>query len=355
MNLYYLNDIRKSYYLISLYSYHNENSLIIINDNILDNNIYFRQLLEVFPKCNFIKQSDFISKNYTHINLYVNFSYYTDDVIYFIKNLNCKDISVILDPNVGIDIQEKTVLDLCPTNFICWNSKYINYLITNRNSLIRSENGYVIKEVNFIFNKPLFNHPDIDILIFFPTQMAFANNLDLSYFIFNLFSLCKKIGANENIYLKMHNGSEKHYLDSNNLFFHFIAKLFFILPKSIIKLLVIVFKSQKKALEVLNFILLNKLVSKYKFKNINYTHIPIEFYFPFVKKKIIGRYSNTLIISSYFNLKAEICGKINIPKLITKRNLTVSTNNHLELNMNFFYNQKKNKYSFSKDMFLDEI
>ena len=353
MNLYFLNDIRKSYYLLSFYFYNNENSIIIIKDNISDDNIYFRQLIEVFPKLTFVKQNNFVSKNHIEISLYVNFSFYTDDVILFIKNLNCKDISVILDPNIGIDIQEKTVLELNPTNFICWNSKYINYLISNRNSLIRPENGYVFKDVDFILNKPLFNHPEIDFLIFFPTQMAFKNKLDITYFIFDLYILCKNIGINDRIYFKMHSGSEKHYLNSNNIFFHFITTFFFFLPISFIKVLVFLFRSQKKVIDILNFLLLDKLISKFKLKNLNFSHLPIEFYFPFVKNKIIGRYSNTLIISSFFNIKVEICGKLNIPKLITKRNITVSTNNHLHLNMNFFYNYQKNKYSFTRDMFLD--
>ena len=353
MNLYFLNDIRKSYYLLSFYFYNNENSIIIIKDNISDDNIYFRQLKEVFPKLSFVKQKKFVLTDYSDISLYVNFSFYTDDVILFIKNLNCKDISVILDANVGQSIQEKSVLELNPSNFIRWNSKYINYLLSNRNSLIRPENVYIFKDVDFILNKPYFYHPEIDFLIFLPTQMAFENKLDLTYFIFDLHILCKNIGKNDKIYLKMHSGSEKHYLNSNNIFFHFITTILFFLPMSFIKVLVFLFRSQKRAIDIFNFILLDKLISEFKLKNLNYSHLPIEFYFPFVTNKIIGRFSNTLIISSYFNIKVEICGKLKIPKMITKRNLTVSTNNHLYLNMNFFYNHKKNNYSFNRDMFLD--
>lgn len=356
MNIFFLEDIRKTFYLVNLYYFINNEittkDIFIYNDKIDDSIYYLNDFRLAFPEIPIISQ-DLYEKS-LDINLdtiYLNHTLYTEKSINFLTNLEPKNVVVLLNNNSGIKEIDLSIRKLNPNTFLVWNINFIFYLLQNRKSILLNEINK-FRELNYVLpNQFFFKHNQIDSLIFMPTKMAFEHEKDLNNFLFDLKNILHDYRhKNHKFYFKSHQGMKDNYLSTNIRFINYLINIFSIISLKHLFNLSFFLKNNSYLLKIFNIIIFNKLRKKYNFLSLEYPLLPIEFYINSVKDKLIGSFSNTLITSAFFDKKYELIGDKEIKSNYIKRNIKVDSSLYLKLNMSFFLTEK-NIYQFDSKPF----
>ena len=356
MNIFFLEDIRKTFYLVNLYYYINneitKNDIFIYNDKIDDTIYYLNDFRLAFPGIPIISHD--LYKKSLDINLdtiYLNHNLYSEKSINFITNLEPKNVVVLLNNNSGIKEFDLSIRKLKPNTFILWNHNFIFFLLQNRKSILLNEIDN-FRELNYVLpNQLFFKHNEIDSLIFMPTKMAFEHEKDLNNFLFDLKNILDDYRhKNHKFYFKSHQGMKDNYLSTNIILINYLINLFSILSLKYLFKLSFFLKNNNYLLKIFNISIFNKLRNKYNFLNLEYPLLPIEFYINSVNDKLIGSFSNTLITSAFFDKKYVLIGDKKIKSNYIKRNIKVDSSLYLKLNMSFFLTEK-NAYQFDSKPF----
>ena len=355
MNIYFLEDIRKSYYLLYIYYSNNnkciENSIFIYNDKIDKYYLYLLDFKKAFPDVNIVSIDEYMELYNFKINyVFLNLTVYSSKSKNFLLKLEREKLFVILNNNSGLHEHERSVLDLNPDLFLFWNPDFIYYLLKSRKSLLLNFESK-FEFINLALDKNLLiNHSAIDYLIFFPTKMAFECETDVTKFLFDLNEkLCKYSLLSNNIFYKAHQGKVENYFSTNLAFLNLFTSVFRFFNLNILFFFVYLIKYEN-FVKFINMIIFDKLKEKFNLKNLDYPLIPIEFYLNMKNLSLIGSFSNTLITSSFLNIKFELIGIKDIRSKFKKRDLIVDSSIHLKLNMSFFLNENKS-YHFNRTSF----
>ena len=354
MIVFYLNDIRKSFYMLSLYFSLTEKesikefSIVYSNKNSKFSLEYLNNLKLAFINLNFVSIEDFlINKNSSVELFFYDLDFYTPADIERISRIKIFKKILILNNNVGIPSQEISSFNLKPKKYLVWNHEFISHLIKSRNSKIILNSKNTIYYKDHLSKVSMINHEKIDILFFLPTRLSFKNEFETGLFLDDL-SLYLKINKNE-VFFKPHQRAIDNYLIPNSKIILILSKVVSRFPTYLISLLSKLVSSNN-IIKFLNYSKFAKISRKYKFKHLKFPLIPIEFYLTFIKDEIIGGFSNTLIISSYFDIHSTLFGSKTIPCNFIKRGKVVESSQYLQTNMNFFKNDQNN-YMFSKKAF----
>jgi hypothetical protein len=354
MNIFFLEDIRKSFNLINLFYFINKNNahndIFIYNDKIENTFFYLNDFQLAFPYVTIISIDEY--KDSLNLDtVYLNHTKYDDRSIHFLSSLKSKKVVVLLNNNSGISEIDLSIKKLNPDTYIIWNTNFIYFLLKNRNSILLNDSDK-FRTLNYILpNYQFFNHKKIDYLIFMPTKMAFEHEKDLNNFLYDLKNLLQDNRFNnKNIYFKSHQGKKENYLSSNFLFFKVLISVFSILNIENLFKLSILLKNNSLLLRIFNIIIFKKLKHSHNFLELEFSLLPIEFYTNLITDSFIGSFSNTLIISSFFNKKVELLGDKEIKSKYYKRNIKVNSSLFLKLNMSFFLTDN-NIYQFDNKPF----
>jgi hypothetical protein len=162
--------------------------------------------------------------------------------------------------------------------------------------------------------------------------------------------------SSNNIFYKAHQGKVESYFSSNLVLLNLFVSVFKIFNFKILSLILFFIKNEK-FVKFINLIIFNKLKDEFNLKNLRYPLLPIEFYLNMDNLTLIGSFSNTLITSSFLNIKFHLIGGNEIRSKFKKRNLVVDSSNHLKLNMSFFLDKNKiyqfNSTSFENNSYLN--
>lgn len=338
MNVFYLNDIRKSFHMISLFfSLKDDNKFLIYNNkNDKYRKEYLDSLSNAFNQIRFLSLDDFLSNIKLDVNMFFyDLDYYSKGDIKNIFKIKTRKKILLLNNNIGVPVQENSSLNLLPNHFLVWNYDYISHLIKCRNSHINLNGSKTIYYRNHINKKSLIDHEQIKTLFFLPTKFSFRSENEISLFLKDLVKYLNK--NSKDIFFKPHQRAVDNYLETSNFLINSLVYLFSFLSHSILDNLfrLINFHVLKK---FLNYSKFKKIVRSQSFKSLKYPLIPIEFYLPYVRREIIGGFSNTLITASYYNLRSLIFGDKKIPKSIYKNGKYLKSDMYLFVNMEFFKN-----------------
>lgn len=354
MIVFYLNDIRKSFHMLSLYfsliekEPIKEFSIVYSNKNSKFSSKYLDDLKSAFFNLNFISLEVFLIKKNSTIDLFFyDLDFYSKLDIQRISKININKKILLLNNNIGTSSQEISSLNLNPEKYLVWNYEFISHLINSKNSKIKLCSDKTLYYEDHFSIAQLINHEKIDILFFLPTRLSFKNEFEITKFLMDL-SLYLKINKNE-VFFKPHQRAIDNYLIPNSKIILILSKVVSRFPTYLISIL-IKLVSFNNIIKFFNYSMFAKISRKYKFKHLKFPLIPIEFYLTFIKDEIIGGFSNTLIISSYFDIHSTLFGSKTIPRNFIKKGKVVESSQYLQTNMNFFKNDQNN-YMFSKKAF----
>jgi len=352
MTIFYLNDIRKSFYMLSLCFSIREKlkESIIIYNNFHEkfSSSYLNSLSKAFLDLNFVSLEKFLLNKNNRVKLFFyDLDYYSNSDLEKISQINFDKKILLLNNNIGVPVQENSSLKLNPDKYLIWNHEFINHMINSRNSKINLNSKKTIYYNNHLKKTPLFSNKKIDILFFLPSRLSFKNESEIRLFLIDLLRFLKQNKLQ--IFFKAHQRAEDNYLIPKARILLFVSKLISRLPTYILLFFSKV-TSSNNIVKIFNYSIFNKIKRSNSFNNLKFPLIPIEFYLPFIKSKIVGGFSNTLIISTYLGIKSKIFGKKTIPTKFIKKGRIIDSAQYLLTNMNFFKN-KKNQYEFDKNAF----
>lgn len=337
-NLYYLEDIRKPYFLISYYKFFNQNSTIYYSNKYDEK--YIKSIRHHFPE---IKFEDISQFNYMKsvFSIVIDFTELSGKTLQHISKINHKKIIVLLNPNIGK--HENIYKKLINVEYVSWNKTFTQYLIKARLSSLKSND---IKIVKYVKQIKYLGIPFFDNLIFLPTWMNFESYDSYFYFLKNLHKVLNN-RPDEISYIKHHQATVGGYTKKSGLTKQIIFLLsFFISFKFLHNYNVVKSDLINK---LFSLIFLEKLIRKFNLNELTEPNISAEFFFPYANT-LIGGHSNTLIVASYFS-KNIITLTDKIPDSILKNNKTFETKKYLKINMEFFKEIDSGKYVFNNKAF----
>lgn len=353
MIVFFLNDVRKSYYMISLFFSLEKSinkSIFVYNEDQSKFSFgYLNSLKKTFFKLRFISLKEFLKNNKKVKLFFFDLDFYSKSDLRNISKIDVSKKILLLNNNVGIEAQENSSLLLKPDKYIVWNKNFIYHLIKSRKSKINLQTTKTIYYNKHINKNFLFEHKNIDYLFFLPTKLSFQDQKDIGIFLIDVYDF---LSNNKfKVYFKPHQRAQENYLIPKSKFITYLTYIISRLPFNFFSF-VLKFSHLENLNKFLNYSLFAKIKVDFHFESLRYSLIPIEFYFPFIKKKIIGGFSNSLIISSYLNIKVKLFGNNKIPLNFIKKKKVISSEIYLKTNMDFF--KHNNGYDFSKNAFKNE-
>ena len=137
MIVFYLNDIRKSFYMLSLYfsliekEPIKEFSIVYSNKNSKFSLKYLNNLKLAFINLNFVSIEEFLINQNSSVELFFyDLDFYSQADIERISRIKILKKILILNNNIGISIQEISSINLKPEKYLVWNHEFISHLIT---------------------------------------------------------------------------------------------------------------------------------------------------------------------------------------------------------------------------------
>ena len=343
---FFLENIKKSYNLLLIANKFsvNKNSKIIFlyNNTAKDYQLYLNDLIKAFPFFNFIYYEKYVEeKNDFQSDLFFMHELYSQDAISYINNFKSNSKNIVLSYNVGLDEIDKNLARIQYDKVLTFNKPFILYLIKNRKC-----NFYKTDEIINLGDisqfKNIIEHERIDYLIFLPTKMVYENNSDKFNFLMDFDNYLNKI--NEFIYFKIHPGLKESYFHSNSIYFNILKPFVTFVPTLFLTSAFKIFSFNTNISKLIIALYYKKIIKNQKLKLLDYPFLPIELYLNQIKIELAGSYSNTLISSSFLDLKIVLFGRKSIPDKSFKRNQVFDSRKYLKLNMNYFYNIKENNY-----------
>lgn len=345
---FFLENIKKSYNLLLIANkfFINKNSKIIFlyNKTANDYQLYINDLKKAFPFFNFIYYKSYVeNKNDLQSDLFFMHELYSQDAISYINNFKSNSKNIVLSYNVGLDLIDISSSKIHHDKILTFNKPFILYLIKKRNCELYKKSD-IINLGDISQFKNIIEHERIDYLIFLPTKMVFENYSDKFNFLIDFDNYLNKI--NKFVYFKIHPGLKESYFSSNSIFYNILKPFISFIPRLFLKSTIQIFSFNKNISKLIIAVYYNKIIKNQKLKLLNYPFLPIELYLNQIKIELAGSFSNTLISTSFLDLKIVLFGRKTIPDKSFKKDKVFDSKKYLKLNMHYFFNEDENTYVF---------